>query len=187
MSPRIGLAASLSSSPTKLGAVAPPPPPTDYTMVLYNFTPGGSVSNEILFRLSVNDATTNAIIKQGNTIAAGNRMNGTVTVTVEDTVALTSGTVEAYIYFEVDASGTLTSYLLSTTASTNVTAYDLEALFDLSTFSTNMAPATGEINLNLVASVHINTFASTITVSGTEYQPNQSAESADKTMVIIGA
>jgi len=186
MSPRLGLTATLTSTGKKLGAVTPADP-TDYTMQVYGLVPSGVVSDGIIFRMNVDDSTTNSILKQGHTLVVGARMNGTVTVTVEDTVALTSGTVEAYIYFEVNASGSLVSYLLSTTAAANIDVYDPEAYFDLSTFSTNMAPATGEANFNLAATVHINTFASTVTVSGTEYQPNQSAESDDALMLIAGA
>lgn len=185
MSPRIGLGASLSSSLKAVGAVATPP--TDYTLLLGNFVPSGTVSDEVICRIAVNDNTSNAILQEGNTVAIGNRMNGTVTITVEDTVALTSGTIEAYLYYEAAPSGTARIYLLSATATTNVRISDPESKFDLSTFSTNMAPATGEINFDLSASAHINTFASTVTVDGTEYQPNQSAESADQSLVVIGA
>ena len=115
-------------------------------------------------------------------------MNGTVTITVEDTVALTSGTKEVYIYYETAPTIATKQYLLSATDTTNVQISDPEAKIDLSTFSTNMAPATGEFNTNLSTSLHINTFASTVTVDGTEYQPNQSAETPDTNLgIVVGA
>jgi len=188
MSPRIALAASLSSSPPKLGAVAPPPEPTDFTMVVSGVVVTSGVSDAIYYRITITNATTNDILQEGNTVAVGNKMNGTVTITVEDTVALTSGTKEVYIYYEHNPTGTIHSYLLSATDTTNVVVADAEAKIDLSTFSTNMAPATEEINLDLSTSLHINTFASTVTVDGTEYQPNQSAETADYPLgIVIGA
>lgn len=188
MSPRIALAASLSSSPPKLGAVTPPPTPTDFTMVVSALTVTSGVSDSLYYRMVINNATTNSILQEGNAVATGNRMNGTVTVTVEDTVALTSGTIEAYIYYETNPTGATIVYLLSPADTTSVVIADPEAKFDLSTFSTNMAPATGEFNVNLSTSMHINTFESTVTVSGTEYQPNQSAETADYPLgIVIGA
>lgn len=139
MSPRIGIAASLSS-PTKKVEASAPPTPTSTAGVLASVTIAANQANTIISQLTVQDSTTggkvlNASLQNGKTLSGGNLMNGTGTLTVtraaQDGHSAATSTATCYIYYStLVVSGTHGYYIAPTEAGGGLT-YGNATEFDL--------------------------------------------------------
>ena len=141
MSPRIGIAASLSSPTKKVGASAPPTP-TSTAGVLASITIAGNQANTMISQLTVQSSTTggkvlNASLQNGKTLTTGALMNGTGTFTVTRAAAgldpAVTSTATCYVYYSTLINASTTGYYIAPTEDSSGLTYGNATEFDLAT------------------------------------------------------